>query len=309
MMQVIKTCAALTAMALLSGCSPEAASRLNLRPEPKLQAAPDGYVRLLSPASHNFQTGRASAGDPVRAGKTSERFELREGDCGGNDCLEPRSRAEIRVTDDATADRIGQDTWYGYSFYNATVPSFRKDNSLRLVFGQWTLGGKHRPIFRFIQLGEDEGNFAACDPSVCVGPNTTHGDVVVQLADIANANGWGKAQNDGYVCRLFDMVEQRGSWVDITLNTNFSAGNDGYLKIWVNGQQVCDYAGPLSSQTSLQAATNPHHRRGIFSSFNKRWRASTQDAAKPHLIVYYDEFRRGTSFAEVDVRHRLVFGQ
>lgn len=307
-MQVIKTCAALAVAVLLNGCSPEAVSRLNILPEPKVEAAPDGYIRLLSPAKHNFQIAHARAGDPVRSGASSERFELREGDCGGNDCLEPRSRAEIRVKDDASLDRIGQDIWYGYSFYNATVPSFRQDNSLRLVFGQWTVGGSHRPIFRFIQLGQDEGNFAGCDPAVCAGPNTTHGDVVVQLADIAEANGWGKPQNDGYVCRLFDMVKQRGQWVDITLNTNFSAGADGYLKIWVNGQMVCDYSGPLSSQASLQAATDPHHRRGIFSSYNKRWSASTQNADQPHLIVFYDEFRSGTSFSEVDVRHRLVFG-
>ena len=306
-MQVIKTCAVLAVAALLSGCSSEVADRLNLRSEPNVQALPAGYIRLLSPALHNFRMGRADAGDPVRSGTTSERFELRDGDCGGSDCDQPRSRAEIRATDKASKARIGQDIWYGYSFYNATVPSFQRDNSLRLVFGQWTLGGTHRPIFRFIQLGRDEGNFAGCDPSVCVGPNTTRGDIVVQLADIAQANGWGEAQNDGYICRLFDMLEQRGKWVDITLNTNFSAGADGYLRIWVNGQLACNYSGPLSSQTTLSAATNPHHRRGIFSSWNKRWKAATNGAEQPQLVVYYDEFRSGSSFADVDVRHRLVF--
>ncbi|WP_189799575.1 heparin lyase I family protein [Tateyamaria sp. syn59] len=271
-------------------------------------SVPQGYTRNFSPAPHNFRYGLRTAGDPVRYGDRSERFELRNGDCGGSDCLEPRSRAEIRMTDDINPARVGQDTWYSYSFYNATVPSFTKENSLRLVFGQWTVGGDNRPVFRFLQLGTDEGDFDACDPSICAETGAASGDLVVHLSDIANARGWGSAQNDGYVCRLFDMQAKRGTWVDITVNTNFGTGPDGYLRVWVDDTLKCDYSGPLVSPQTAGSSTTPHHRRGVFSTWHKRWDKATNNAPKPNLIVYYDEFRAGRSHFETDIRFSIASG-
>lgn len=296
-MQGIRLTAALAVTVSLGGCFAQAmdqVSRLSsISFEAPPRATPPGYEQLFSPAAHNIGLGRADLGDPVRSGAHSERYELRDGDCDGSDCSAPRARAEIEMTDAINTARIGQDFSYSYSFYNASVPAFTKENALRLVFGQWTVGGKHRPLFRFIQLGTDEGNFATCEPSVCVGPNTTRGDLVVQLDNIAQARGWGKAQNNGYICRLFDMTARRGEWVDLTVNTNFSASGDGYLRIWVDDALVCDYAGPLISREIARAGTPLKHRRGIFSSWDKRWQRSMGDTPKPTLIVYYDDFRIG----------------
>ncbi|APX14287.1 hypothetical protein BWR18_20780 (plasmid) [Tateyamaria omphalii] len=269
---------------------------------------PDGYTRRFSPAPHNFRYGLKTAGDPVRYGERSERFELRHGDCGGADCIEPRSRAEIQMTDEINPARIGQDTWYSYSFYNATVPSFTKDNSLRLVFGQWTVGRGNQPVFRFIQLGTDEGEFDACDPSICTETGAARGDLVVHLSDMANARAWSAEQNNGYICRLFDMGARRGGWVDITVNTNFGTGLDGFLRVWVDDTLMCNYSGPLVSEQSVRTAAFPHHRRGVFSSWNKRWEKATSGARQPNLIVYYDEFRAGLSHAETDVRTAIAVG-
>lgn len=312
-MQVFRSYAALVAAVLLGGCAPlpdNSVSRLDqsVINIPDFET-PSDYTRLLSPNMHNFRAGRIEAGDPVRAGTRSERFELRDGDCGGTDCIEPRSRAEIQIFRSRSSARIGQEIWYGYSFYNATVPSFTEKNSLRLVFGQWTAGGENTPAFRFIQLGKGEGNFKACDPAICAEPRPGKGDLVVHLGDVAKANGWGDAQNNGYICRLFDIKERIGSWVDLTVNTNFSAGPDGFLKIWVDDVQVCDYAGPVISRQSLLTEAHPRHRRGIFSSWNKRWRKATGDARKPNLIVYYDEYNEGPTRADVDVRNRIALKQ
>ncbi|MEM8654412.1 MAG: heparin lyase I family protein [Pseudomonadota bacterium] len=301
-MQGIKHWAALIALTVLCGCEATNPERQQARAvEQTVFGTPAGYSRLFSPARHNFRIGLAATGDPVRRGQFSERFELRDGDCGGSDCGAPRARAEIAMDPDNNPARIGRDIWYSWSFYNVNVPSFRQENSLRLVFGQWTMGGKNRPIIRFIQLGKDEGNFERCSPNVCVGPNTTTGDLVVHLDDIATARGWGAAQNNGYVCRLFDLTERRGQWTDITVNTNFSTGNDGYLRIWVNNRLVCNYFGPLVSADSAASRRQPHHRRGIFSSWTQRWARATDNAPRPDLIVYYDEFRVGRTRVAVDV--------
>nr|WP_289847827.1 heparin lyase I family protein [Lentibacter algarum] len=261
-------------------------------------SAPKGYTRFLSDAPHAYRRGLVSVGDPVRRGVSSERFELRDGDCGGSDCGAPRSRAEIQMDQTLSKAKVGQDVWYGWSFFNASVPSFTKQNSLRLVFGQWTLGGKQKPIFRLIQLGKGEGDFSKCPPTGCAGPSYGKGDVVVQLEDVARYQGWNAAQNNGYICRLFDMQAQTGKWVDLTVNTNFSTGADGYLRVWVNRRLVCNYRGPVVS--ALSANGEIKHRRGVFSSWHKRWRDTMKGEPRPTLVVYYDEFRTGASQAEVD---------
>ena len=294
--------AALVAALMLGGCA-EA-----LRQDVTRRDAPLGTERLMSPAPHAFHWGRVEKGNPVRRGALSERFELRDGDCGGSDCANPRARAEVQTARDANPARMGEDIWYGWSFLNANVPSFDKDNSLRLVFGQWTAGGGNRPIFRLIQLGRGEGDFDGCDPRVCAGPASARGDVAVQLQDIAEAYGWGDAQNDGYVCRLFDLADRRGRWVDLVVNTNFAPGRDGYLRIWVDGRLACDYRGPLVSPATLAAGQEPRHRRGIYSSWTKRWSDAFGNRPRPSLVVYYDEFRTGTHRGAVDVAHLAAVG-
>ena len=308
-MQTIQTFAAFVVMATLAACQsilPYEISRRDSDVDRSDFAAPDGYDRSFSPAAHNFRRATSTVGEPVRLGRASERFELRNGDCDGADCSLPRARAEIELLEKANPAQIGQNIWYGWSFYNDTVPAFTKENSLRLVFGQWTMGGDQRPIFRFIQLGKGEGKFDQCDPRVCSETGTSQGDLVVQLDDMASFNGWENMENDSYICRLFDLTQQRGKWVDLTVNTNFSTGIDGYLRIWVNGNLVCDYSGPVVSPASAKVGKTPGHRRGIYSSWDKRWRQAMSNAPKPRLVVYYDEFRTGSTRADVDVQIRLA---
>jgi len=86
------------------------------------------------------------------------------------------------------------------------------------------------------------------------------------------------------------------------VNTNFSATGDGYLRVWVNGEMKCNYYGRLVATKGAGKA--PGHRRGIFNSYTKTWDAKQGGAAKPTMIVYYDEFLIGSSRAEVDTRMR-----
>lgn len=267
-----------------------------------------GYERFFSPAAHNFRYVQSNEGAPVRRGTRAERFDLRDGDCGGSDCGNPRYRAEIQTTDKANPARAGQDIWYGWSFYNSSVPGFDREDSLRLVFGQWTMGGDANPAIRLIQLGEGEGNWDTCRPGICAGPEKANGDVVLQLEDMRRTFGWGARENDGYVCRLFDMEESQRQWVDLVMQTNFSQTPDGYLRVWVNGALKCDYKGPVVSPTSLAEGNSPRHRRGVFSSYTKRWTDTHGKRPKPTLVVYYDEFMIGKTRADVDVRMREEAG-
>lgn len=289
---------ALFLSAFLTGCTgaiPNSTSGSN-----EVFTPGNGYERFYSSADHNFRYAFAEHQAPTRRGIRSERFELRDGDCGGSDCGNPRYRTEIQMPTKSNPANVGKDIWYGWSFLNSGVPSFTREDSLRLVFGQWGMPGGATPAIRLIQLGMDEGNWAACQNTTCAGSAIKRGDIVVQLADMNRVFSWGKDKNEGYVCRLFEMQDQQNRWVDLVMNTNFSDNEDGYLRIWVNGELRCNYSGAIVSPDSLLKGHKPGHRRGIFSSYTERWTKTHGAKPKPTLVVYYDEFAVGSSRSQVD---------
>lgn len=270
------------------------------------EGLPRGYDKPLSPQAHAFRY--STKGEPVRLGRRSERFELRDGDCGSSDCGAPRYRSEIRQNGDVGPARLNSDIWYGWSFFNANIPTFAADNALRVVVGQWKLPGATPAIIRLVQTGRDEAPGRDCDPAICSRLPDQTGDVAVQLADMATSRNWGNARNDGHVCRLFDMGAQRGTWVDIVVNTNFATTPDGYLRIWVNGELKCDYRGQLVASLPPGVSPRPEHRRGLFVSYTERWDRSFPGRPKPTLVAYYDEFLSGDNRPEVDIRLREPAG-
>ena len=269
---------------------------------------PLGYERLFSPQPHAFRY--SVKGEPTRRGTYSERFELRNGECGGSDCGNPWYRTEIRERVETIRARVGRDIWYGWSFYNATLSSAPPETALRVVLGQWKIGGDQPAVFRIIQTGLGEGNWTGCDPAVCNRSGDRSLDVVVDLDDMATANRWGKKQNFGQICKLFSLDANRWKWTDIVVNTNFGAAGNGYLRIWVNGELRCDYHGSLVSNAGAKGdGAGPSHRRGIFVSSTKGWAQHRGKAPKPTMVVFYDEFAVGGTRAEVDTQFRAANGQ
>lgn len=252
--------------------------------------APNGYLPNLMPHAHGFRY--SIEGEPVRAGLVSERYEVREGDCGGTDCTSNGYRSEVRLSPQRTQARIGEDIYYGWSFYNQNIASYPQEIAFGTILGQWKMGGPAAPSIMFVQVGRGEAYRNG---------SRSH-DVVVQLSDANEGFEWGRARNHGIVCRLFSIDQARGRWTDIVMNTNFGTGNDGYLRIWVNGRQRCDYRGPISFETSTALYPGPNHRRGIYVGHTDRWDAVRPNTLRPTLITYYDEFRIGRERADVDIR-------
>jgi hypothetical protein len=274
---------------------------------PRAPALPKGYTRLYSPAPHAFRY--SALGEPVRRGRLSERFELREGDCGGSDCGNARARAEIVQDRALTTARLDRDIWYGWSFYNASIAPVTRETSLGTVLGQWRLEGDQPSIFRLVQVAKGEGDMPRCDPRVCTPGGAATDDVMLELDEMAQARGWGAAQNGGRICRLFSLEANRGRWVDIVVNTNFGTDSYGYLRVWVNGELRCNYQGQLvSARAARGQSPGPTDRRGIFTSYTERWTKAFGARPKPTLIAYWDEFRSGPSRADVDPRLREAQG-
>lgn len=260
---------------------------------------PRGFSLLYSPADWAF--ARAIAPDPLRRGERSERFELRDADCGGSDCGNSRARAQIIQDRGASSARVNRDFWAGWSFYNASIGAVAATTSLGTVVGEWKIEGEAPALFRFIQLPADARGWRGCAANVCDPSGPANADVVVELDAIATAAGWGAAQNRGRVCRLFNMAQARGRWTDIVVNTNFGNDGFGYLKVWVDGTLRCDYKG----QIAVAGRGTPTHRRGIFNSNFTRWSAATP---KPTLIAYYDEYLEGSARGDVDTAARQAAG-
>ena len=268
---------------------------------------PSGYELLYSPAPHAFRY--STAPEPVRRGTVSERYELRDADCGGSDCGNFRARAEITQIKNQVDARLNRDMWIGWSFFNDNIRSVSRETSLGTVIGQWKLDGDQPAIFRILQTAMGEGNWAACDPAICNRGGLATDDVVVQMDEIRQAANWAEAQNNGNICRLWGMEAQLGRWVDVVVNTNFGTDGYGYLRIWVNGEIRCNYTGQLvSAERARTQVLGPTHRRGIFESFTKRWTRYQGTTPKPTLIAHYDEFLNGLSRADVDTRLREASG-
>lgn len=250
-------------------------------------SAPKGYELNESPHGHAFRY--SVQGEPVRRGRVAERYELRDGDCRGSDCKAGRSRSEIRLKKSATKARLGEDIWYGWSFYNQSIPTFSNDVNLMPVVGQWKMGANAHPVFKLVYNGSSK-------------------TINVQLDDMKVAANWGKAERYGHVCQLFALSQSRGRWVDIVVNTNFSNTVQGYLRVWVNGQLKCDYRGQLVANTSKKLYPGPNHRRGIFVSYAQRWDKEQPSKPKPTMVAFFDEFLVGSSRDDVDTRQRETRG-
>ncbi|SPF77984.1 heparin lyase I family protein [Pseudoprimorskyibacter insulae] len=265
--------------------------------------APAGYARLLNDRPYGFRF--SVPGEPVRRGQRSERYEVRSADCAGTDCGNPRYRSEIRSTGDARTF-LRDDTWFGWSFYNANIPSFSRRDALKTVYGQWKLDGSIPAAIRVIQIGQGEGNWTTCDPAVCQRTQDAGRDVVLQLDDMRQANNWGEAQNDGYICKLFSMEASRGTWVDLVINSNFAPDHTGFVRAWVNGDLVCNYQGAVAPTQPKTRSADPNHRRGIYVSYTTRWDTARKGAPRPTMVAYYDEYLSGTKREDVDTRLRIA---
>lgn len=246
--------------------------------------APRGYQLLQSNPEHSFRY--SEPGEPVRRGKVSERFEIRDGFCYGTDCARDRLRSEIRVPKNRDKTKIGQDTWFGWSFrVEKFSPELRRVGVYPFL-GQWKTAPENSPTVKLIMGG---GGGA--------------GSVYLSLGDMARQNNQVVAGAKwGHICKnMFTIDQAKRQWIDIVINTNFSDKTDGYVKAWINGRLACNYKGQVVA-TKTSQDYRPNHRRGIYIGNMSRWRAANGDKPLPPVIVYYDEFLIGKSREEVDTR-------
>jgi len=81
---------------------------------------------------------------------------------------------------------------------------------------------------------------------------------------------------------------ERDVWYDIVVNMKLNDNEDGsgFYRVWVNSQQVVDYAGDLGFSNVTK---NNALRFGQYSNYFE----------PGERTIYFDEFRQGTTFADV----------
>ncbi len=179
--------------------------------------------------------------EPVRAGEMSERFELRHGDCGGdaewNDCTNVRGRTEKIVTD--TYDRIGQESWYGFSIY-LDGNSQDIDPAKTHLF-QWK-ATKWRDPLATLSLWRDH--------------------LVLSMQSI-----------DRDKCTISHLYNLSDKWMDFVVHTKWTTGSDGLFEIFINGDEVrhdCSVTGRTVASGPFGKVL-PHW--GMNESYISRWLA------------------------------------
>ncbi|WP_416915434.1 MAG: heparin lyase I family protein [Roseicyclus sp.] len=247
-----------------------------------------GWYSSGTTLPHQFNI--VSAPFPVRYGTHSERFEIRPTDYDGMENRTEANRSEIGQRSNPRPPSINQDIWFGWSFYYDDLPILDSSYGWYPMFGQW-------------KRTDMEGA-----PLIALRPHLSGTRIGIHLDDMTTNSPymWRIENRNGFPCSLFDIQQSASSWIDIVINTDFGSSENGYLNVWVNGELICEYQGQIVSEATVNAGHDRAiHKRGYWSghlSFPSQWRQNHPDVEIPTVVVYYDEWRQGSSREEVDIR-------
>ena len=188
----------------------------------------------------------------------------------GQDPLQDGSdRAELA---EAEAVRLpsGQEVWYGFSMRLAeAIPA----DGTRIVIGQWHQAGPGSP---FVAQRFRDGVF----------------HITVQDG---RCRRWIAAQAGAFderhrICRIeverfADLPAADSGWIDMVYRIRADPGGDGLVEVWANGERIARATGAIGYEGMRQQ----------FFKFGPY-----RDPADYPMTVYFDNFRRGASFAQVD---------
>jgi len=164
------------------------------------------------PNRHNVNVVNKKDGHPVRKGKQSIRFEVRPGDCGGDDCKTGRERTELHMN---ANEKPGKEYWYAWSVY---FKNYKIISDIAPHHGQWKqlTGPAHMfPHFSMfpnglnVEFGKDFGTYKKY--------------LVIPNKGLSN------------------------KWHDFRVHTKWSTASNGFFKLWRNGKLLIDRKGKTVS--------------------------------------------------------------
>lgn len=223
------------------------------------------WKRSLNTTEHGYQV--VDGQHPVRSGKTSERFEVRPGDCGvtatWNDCENGKERSELRQA--SGLSKVGQTYWYSWSIF---VPNSTDDISPSgNILGQFHMEDTYMPVLLFYY----------------------HKGYEVRFAQL-------RSEQFAPTLRLVDRYDFQDKWHDIVMNIKWSTADDGFIKIWVNDEVKADYSGKTNTESK-----DIYIKYGIYRSQLPRYKKKFRTNA-PTQVVYFDNVQMGRTRDEVEIK-------
>ena len=214
------------------------------------------FQRSLNTKAHGY----AVIADPTGAAPVPkiERFEVRPGDCGRNsgwnDCENDRERSELGERGKSTGP--GQTWWYGWHLY---VP----EDYINVFPTKVALGQFHQHRSHVVWMFQNAGGGYHLDDQV-----------------------------RGKTSRYYELIpetELRGRWHRIEVQAKWSRESDGFLRVWVNGEQKVDYAG------RTMTADFVYFKYGVYRSYVSRYKNATGSDAVPAQTALYANVRRSAT--------------
>ena len=204
-----------------------------------------------------------SENHPVRFGKQSLRFEVRDGDGWGWDSRNNRERVELLI---CCVNK--KTTWSAWSLF--LPDDYKIIFPAKTMLAQFHNDGDLPPAFAFENQSDRR----------------------------TNEGGWYWIEVDEYVGgnnvpkKLLDHSEMLGRWNDILVNAKWTHKKDGFFKIWINGKLAFHHKGMTQEKGELI-----EFHVGIYRSFISR----TPEPDKTQ-IAYYDEIRYAKSCKKLKIK-------
>lgn len=187
-------------------------------------------VSLGPPPPHAYSWSFSPSRQP---GSWAERFELRAGDCFGNevwnDCQKDRERIELKQS--RARIPTHKVSWFQWSFF--LPESHPNVDPVKLSLAQFHQENMERPPLMLQQNARG---------------------LWLDLVQISAP--WQS---------LIEADELRGRWHDLKLQTLWSTGDDGLLRVWVNGELRFERRGP-----NLVQERPLYFKYGLYRSFLSR---------------------------------------
>ncbi|MDP2698209.1 polysaccharide lyase [Thalassospira sp.] len=210
------------------------------------------FVRSLNDTDYGYRVVSDPTGSAIAL--LVERFEVRAGDCGGPtgiDCGRDRERSEL--SERGGRNPAGSTYWYGWSIY--FPDDFRNVYPTKVALGQFHQEGA-KPAWMF---QNDRGGYHLDDHVTGTKPRYR---------------------------KLIDESDLRGTWHRIEVQAKWSRHDDGFLKIWVNGDQKVDYAGPTMTADKI------YFKYGVYRSYVSRYQKDRKTDKVPAQTVLFANVRR-----------------
>jgi len=215
----------------------------------------------------------------ARAGKYFQRFEVRDGDCfgdeGWSDCDTNRERVEFSTRPE---QRPKKNQCYGYSLMLSKdfIDTHPTNTSLGQVHQK---GGPTGTA----------GGLASFPPLIQI--DARQGYLFFNWHELS-----GSATNvidESRYYRLKPLKDMKEVWTDISFCLDFK---NKRMDVWVDGIKKVEI---LKSPIFFKPKSI-YFKHGIYRSFISRYKARN-NGKMPTQIVFYDEIRRGNSVKKVDI--------